>query len=166
MWLILAGTLGAALLVDQQKNRKLTPELGAPQQFKGFTIRFPQGWVQKRSSDAPLTMVELVSKETDERMRIMVIQPTFGEMILGMSPTRLPGDVVDQIPFGDVKSDLYLYAVDDPLAVSDTRWSIARRLPEGGEIRVVLSSDLGNDGTLLQRTRELLKAVCGSFQAN
>ncbi|WP_428940237.1 hypothetical protein [Fontivita pretiosa] len=164
MWIVLAGTVGLAAIVNHARRQDLNPSLGQPRTFGQVTLRLPDDWQISDSSEDPRVM--LVAWDRVFERQLIVSEHAIGLLdLLGLStePRSAAGRRTEPIQVGDDQGVLSIHhEVDDQQDYY--RLSVSRGLPGGRVLLLTLIVPGQMQSRGVESGRELLKRIAASVQ--
>ena len=76
MWIVLAGTVGLAAVVDRQVSRTRGGELAPPVSLADAKVRLPKGWVVAEDDDSMIEVHESGDDEMGRQLRVKIGPPS------------------------------------------------------------------------------------------
>jgi len=164
MWIVLAGTVGLAAVVNHARQQDLSPSLGQPRSFGLITLRLPDDWRISDSSQDPGVL--LIAWDPVFDRQLIVSEHGIGLFdLLGLStePRSGAGRRTERIQVGDDQGVLSIqHEVDEQQDYY--RLSAARGLRGGRVLLLTLIVPGQMQSRGVESGRELLKRVAASVR--
>jgi hypothetical protein len=159
MWIVLAGTVGLAAVVDRAKARSMFSALDDPVTFTNFSIQLPAGWEQVEEA-SPGSLVHVRDDEHMRQLTVSVHRPNLFELLMpGETPGRPIRRTTEQVKVGDGDGILTIYPV------VNGRYEVlkvARAIPGVGTIAIEMQSPAGDKRRAHPANIDLIKRVAAS----
>ncbi|HWP39360.1 MAG TPA: hypothetical protein VNL70_00445, partial [Tepidisphaeraceae bacterium] len=84
MWIVLAGTVGLAAVVNHARRQDLNPSLGQPRTFGQVTLRLPEDWHLSDSSQNPAVLLIAWDRVFDRQLIVSQHAISLFDLLLGL----------------------------------------------------------------------------------